>query len=130
MFRQILLLMTVALVVSACEVENTDRLKEDLSLHFFNETEESFEVKLYAGQGPSLGKDFNKSDSLFLDIASKDEVSAVWNPKVNEGEGGFLLRLTDQRYRTFGYYTRRSIFDYTNFEIVIKADTIEISQSK
>lgn len=130
MFRQILLLITVVLVISACEEENTDRLKEDLSLHFFNETEESFEVKLYTGPNASSYEDFAKLDSLLLDVASRDEVSTVWNPKVNEGEGGFLLELTDQRYRIFGYYTRRTMLGHNNFEIVIKADTIEINQSE
>ncbi len=131
MFRQILLSVTAVLAFSACEEENADRLKEDLSLNFVNETEESFEgAKLYAGQNPSLDEDFNKSDSIILNIASEDEESIVWNPKVNKGEGGFLLKLTDQRHEIFGYYTRRTIMDYNRFDIVIKADTVEITQSK
>lgn len=131
MFRRILLSITVALSVSACEEENADRLKEDLSLHFVNETEESFrEAKFYTGPNASSYEDFVKIDSIVLDLASKDEVSTTWNPRVNNGEGGFLLKLSDQRHERFGYYTRRTMMGYNRFDIVIKADTVEITQSK
>ena len=130
MIRRILLSLIVTLSVGACEDENTSRLREDLSLNIINETKESFEgAKLYTGRD-SIDKGFAKSDSIILDIAPSDNTSTTWNPKINKGDDGFLLKITDQRQELFGYYTNGTLNGFKNFKITIKADTIEITQSK